>query len=112
MLDSTFLRRREIELILMSGKRVTTNELMQKFDVGRNTIRKDVDFLSLYLPIVSKQGYGGGYYLAERYSRFQNSLTKDQLECLKMLRDICPEENITVLESIIQEFGPYSPDKS
>lgn len=112
MSGNAFSRRREMELIFMSGKKVTTQELMYKFEVGRNTIRKDIDFLSLYLPITSKQGYGGGYYLAERYSRFQNSLTKEQLECLKVLQEICPEEEIEVLESIIQEFGPYSPEKS
>lgn len=46
----------------MSGKKVTTQELMHKFEVGRNTIRNDIDFLSPYLPIISKQGYGGGYF--------------------------------------------------
>lgn len=112
MLDSTFLRRREIELLFMTGKKMTTLELMNKFEVGRNTIRKDIDFLSLYLPITSKSGCGGGYYLAEKYSRFQNSLTREQLKCLKMLKEVCPEEEIEVLESIIQEFGPYNPKKS
>lgn len=62
MLGNAFSRRREIELILMSGKKVTTQELMHKFEVGRNTIRNDIDFLSPYLPIISKQGYGGGYF--------------------------------------------------
>lgn len=54
MLGNAFSRRREIELILMSGKKVTTQELMHKFEVGRNTIRNDIDFLSPYLPIISK----------------------------------------------------------
>lgn len=112
MLDSTFQRRREIELLFMSGKKWTALELMHRFGVGKNTIRKDIDFLSLYLPIISKSGCGGGYYLAEKYNRFQNSLTSDQLKCLKMLEKICPEEEIEVLESIIQEFGPYGPKKS
>lgn len=106
MSDSAFQRRREIERILFSRRKVTTPELMREFGVGRNTIRKNMDHLSLYLPIVSKQGYDGGYCLAEGYNRYKNLLAKKQLECLYILRKVCPDEIAEDLESIIREFGP------
>lgn len=111
MSDSAFLRRRKIEFILMSGKKVTTSQLMRKFDVGRNTIRQDMDYLSSYLPIISKQGYNGGYYLAEGCSKYHDLLTKKQLKCLYILRELCPQEITEDLESIIEDFGPCNLDK-
>lgn len=111
MSDSAFQRRRKIEMILMSGKKVTTPQLMQKFGVGRNTIRQDMDFLSLSLPIISKQGYNGGYYLADGCSRYHDLLSDKQLECLYILRELCPEEIAGDLESIIEEFGPCNLQK-
>lgn len=111
MSDSAFQRRRKIEIILMSGRKVTTPQLMQKFDVGRNTIRQDMDFLSLSLPIISKQGYNGGYYLADGCSKYHDLLTEKQLKCLYILREFCPEEIVGDLESIIEEFGPCNVQK-
>lgn len=106
MSDSAYLRRRRIEYILMSGKRVTIPQLMRKFDVGRNTIRKDMDYLSMMIPIESKQGYNGGYYLAEGCSKRHDLLTEKELNCLYILRESCPEEMREVLDKIIEDFGP------
>ena len=111
MIDSAFQRRRKIEHILMTGKKVTTPQLMQKFGVGRNTIRQDIDFLCLSLPIIAKQGYNGGYCLAEGCSRYHDLLSQKQLQCLYILRESCPEEIVEDLESIIEEFGPCNLEK-
>lgn len=63
MTDNAFQRRREIERMLLSGKKLTTSELMKMYGVGRKAIRRDFDIIDEGLPIVTRQGYGGGYCL-------------------------------------------------
>ena len=55
MLDHTFQRRREIERMLLSGKKLTVSELMRRYGVGRKAIRRDFEVIGEELPIVSKQ---------------------------------------------------------
>ncbi len=75
MKDNAFQRRREIEYMLLSGKKLTTTELMKIYHVGRKAIRRDFDIIGEELPVVTRQGYDGGYYLAGGVSQHQNSLT-------------------------------------
>ena len=46
MKDNTFQRRREIEYMLLSGKKLTTTELMKIYHVGRKAIRRDFDIIN------------------------------------------------------------------
>lgn len=110
MLDNAFQRRREIERMLLAGKKLTVPALMMKYGVSRTTIRRDFEIINDELPVVVKQGYNGGFFLMEGVGKFQNSLTLEQLECLKELVPICSEEQGEILRSIIREFGPYSAD--
>jgi predicted DNA-binding transcriptional regulator YafY len=41
MLDHAFRRRREIERMLLSGKKLTVAELMGRYCVGRKSISRD-----------------------------------------------------------------------
>lgn len=59
MLDHAFRRRREIERMLLSGKKLTVAELMGRYCVGRKSISRDFEVIGKELPIVSKQGYNG-----------------------------------------------------
>lgn len=112
MPDNTFQRRREIERMLSAGKKLTVPELMKMFGVSRTAIRRDFEIINDELPVIVKQGYDGGFFLMDGVSRFQNSLTLEQLECLKELVPICSEKQREILQSIICEFGPYSADDS
>ena len=76
MKDNTFQRRREIEYMLLSGKKLTTTELMKIYHVGRKAIRRDFDIIGEELPVVTRQGYDGGYYLAGGVSQHQNSRSR------------------------------------
>ncbi len=107
MLDNTFQRRKEIERMLLAGKKLTVPELMQMFGVGKKAIRRDFEIINEDIPLIVKQGYGGGYFLMEGVGRFQNSLTQEQLKCLKEIIVICSEEQKEIIQSIIREFGPY-----
>ena len=45
MLDNTFQRRKEIERMLLAGKKLTVPELMQMFGVGKKAIRRDFEIM-------------------------------------------------------------------
>ncbi len=107
MLDNAFQRRREIERMLLSGKKLTVPGLMRIYGVGKKAIRRDLEIISEELPLMSKQGYGGGFYLMKGPGRFQNSMTQEQLKCLREVAEICSESQKEIIRLIIQEFGPY-----
>ena len=107
MKDNTFQRRREIEYMLLSGKKLTTTELMKIYHVGRKAIRRDFDIIGGELPIIVKRGYNGGYSLMDGVGKHQNSLSHEQLECLEEVAEGCSIKNREILLSIIHELGPY-----
>ena len=107
MKDNAFQRRRDIERMLLSGKKLTTSEMMAMYGVGRKAIRRDFDIIGEELPIVTRQGYDGGYFLADGVGQHQNTLTQEQLECLETVAVTCGSEDRKIVLSIIHEFGPY-----
>lgn len=107
MLDNAFQRRREIERMLLAGKKLTVSKLTAMYGVGKNAIRRDFDIINEDLPLITKQGYDGGYFLMEGVGKHQNLLSQEQLKCLKKVAVTCePEDRETIL-SVIHEFGPY-----
>lgn len=107
MLDNAYQRRREIERMLLSGKKLTLAELARRYGVSTTAIRRDFDLINAELPLVSKRGNGGGYYLLRGPTPYQNTLSLEQLKCLKELIVSCSIEQKEVILSIMHEFGPY-----
>ena len=107
MTDHAFRRRREIERMLLSRKRLTVAELMGRYCVGRKSISRDFEIIGEELPVISKQGYNGGYFLMDGVGKYQNSLSHEQLECLEKLAARCTGKDRETVLSIIHEFGPY-----
>ena len=107
MLDNAFQRRREIERMLLAGKKLTVSKLTAMYGVGKNAIRRDFDIINEELPVVTKQGYDGGYSLMDGVGKYQNSLSQEQLKCLEKVAVTCNVEDRETILSIIQEFGPY-----
>ena len=107
MKDNAFQQRRDIERMLLSGKKLTTSKMMKMYGVGKNAIRRDFDIIGEELPIVTRQGYDGGYFLADGVGLHQNTLSQEQLECLEKIAVTCDSEDRETIRSIIHEFGPY-----
>lgn len=107
MLDNAFQRRREIERMLLAGKKLTTSKLMAMYGVGKNAIRRDFDIIGAELPLVVRQGYEGGYFLMDGVGKYQNTLSQEQLKCLEKIAISCGAEDRKTIWSIIHEFGPY-----
>ena len=107
MKDNAFQRRRDIERMLLSGKKLTTSDMMKMYDVGRKAMHRDFDIIGEELPVIAKQGHDGGYLLADGMGQHQNTLTQEQLECLEKVAVTCGSEDIKIVLSIIHEFGLY-----
>ena len=107
MLDHAFRRRREIERMLLAGKKLTVSGLMDRYCVGRKSISRDFEVIGEELPVISKQGYNGGYFLMDGVGKNQNTLSQEQLECLEKVAVSCEAEDRETILSIIHEFGPY-----
>lgn len=107
VLDHAFQRRREIERMLLSGKKLTVSELMGRYCVGRKSISRDFEVIGEALPVISKQGYNGGYFLMDGVGEHQNSLSQEQLECLERIAVSCEAQDRETVLTIIHEFGPY-----
>ena len=77
MLDHAFQQRREIERMLLSGKRLTVPKLMAMYSVGKNAIRRDFEVIGEELPVIAKQGYNGGYSLMDGAGKYQNTPSRE-----------------------------------
>ena len=66
--------------VLMQCDRVTAPELAEKFEVNRRTIGRDIEALCRAgIPIVTRQGIGGGISVAEGFKLDKSILSADEL---------------------------------
>ena len=75
---------------------------------SERTICRDIDHLAVSgFPLKTKQGHGGGVRLEDWYYPHSKTLSRKQLEFLwKVKAALPPGEDLTILESIIDQFGP------
>ena len=99
-------RRREILNILLVRRHVTTQELAHEMGVCIRTIGYDIQILSLYYPIYSRQGGCGGIFIEEHYKPYINTLTANEFDILCELFLKCDEKYKKVLAQILCKYGP------
>ena len=85
--------------VLLQNDRITAPELAEKFEVSRRTIGRDIDTLcQAGIPIVTRQGIGGGISIAEGFRLDKSVLTADELSgviaALKGLGSVSDRSNI------------------
>ena len=76
--------------VLLQKETVTAPELAELFEVSRRTINRDIETLCYAgIPIRTKQGVGGGIYIARGYRMDRTVLTsKDMQNILAGLRSL------------------------
>ena len=84
---------------LLQNDRMTAPELADKFEVNRRTIGRDIDTLcQAGIPIVTRQGSGGGISIAEGYKLDKSILTADELSgiiaALKGIGSVTHKSNV------------------
>ena len=66
--------------VLLQNEKITAPELAEKFEVNRRTIGRDIDALCMAgIPVVTRQGAGGGISIAEGFKLDKSVLTTDEL---------------------------------
>lgn len=69
--------------VLLQRDGVTAPQLAARFEVSRRTVSRDIDALcQAGIPIVTRQGGGGGIAIAEGYKLDRSVLTTDELASL------------------------------
>ncbi len=93
--------------ILLQNERVNAPYLAAKFEVSRRTIGRDVDALcQAGIPIVTRQGEGGGISIAEGYKLDKSILTTDELTgIIAALKGIGTVTDTSQIERTLDKFS-------
>ncbi|MDF2870178.1 MAG: helix-turn-helix type 11 protein [Anaerocolumna sp.] len=93
--------------ILLQNERVNAPYLAARFEVSRRTIGRDVDALcQAGIPIVTRQGEGGGISIAEGYKLDKSILTTDELSgIIAALKGIGTVTDTSQIERTLDKFS-------
>lgn len=69
--------------ILLQKQSITVSELAKKLEVSKRTIQRDIDALSLSgIPIVTRQGLGGGISILDSFKLNKTLLTDNEMAAI------------------------------
>ncbi len=94
--------------LLLQNDGMTAPRLAERFEVSRRTIGRDIDALCRAgIPIVTRQGGGGGVSIAEGYRLDKSVLTPDELSgILAALRGLGSVSERSVIERTLEKLSP------
>lgn len=103
MIDKLFLMLIE----LCNGKYLTADYLSDKLDVSKRSIYRYVDDLSLSnIPIISKQGNGGGYKIGEEYIIPNSYFSAAELNIIKTsILNLADSDRLMTVNSIMDKLN-------
>ena len=106
MVDKLCVAERRIKILnlLMLQKQVTIRALKEEFQVSKNTIVRDIEFISCIAPIYTKRGNGGGIYILPEYRSYKNYLTDSEENFLYDLIQKVDNDGKRILCGIITKF--------
>ena len=100
-----------IIMILLDHKRVSAQELADRFEVSLRTIYRDLDAISLAgIPIAASPGVNGGYDIMPQYKADKKTFSADELSALVMglssLSGLMRKENLIHALTKVNSFIP------
>ena len=99
-------RRAEMENFISQRQRVSMQELCDTFAVSMNTIRTDVDVLSLTYPIQTTRGrYNDGIGFIDGYRPKNARLTPIQRDFLYRIMCKVSNSDQEIVQSILHDFA-------
>ena len=105
---TSYERREHIKSHLIKEKHSTAIQLAYMFGVDKQTINRDITFLSSRLPIVTKSGKGGGIFLDMKFETPKEYLSEREEMLLKSISKTLSGEDKLLLENIINKFSTHS----
>ena len=106
MTDKLCVSERRIKILnfLTVRKHSTRVELSQEFNVSTKTITRDIEYISSFAPIYTRQGKYGGIYILPEYRSYKNYLSDAEELCLYNLMKTATKEEQRTLRGIITKF--------
>lgn len=102
---TVYERRESIKSLLINKRSTTTQMLAYLFDVDKQTIRRDIAFLSSRMPIVTKSGNGGGIFLEMDFEKPKEYLSAEEENLLVRLLESLSQREKLIIHSIINKFS-------
>ena len=101
---TVYERRESIKSLLINKRSTTTQMLAYLFDVDKQTIRRDIAFLSSRMPIVTKAGNGGGIFLEMNFETPKQYLSTEEENLLLKLSETLSQRDKLIIHNIINKF--------
>ncbi|MFP4444165.1 MAG: helix-turn-helix transcriptional regulator [Spirochaetia bacterium] len=100
-----------ITMHLLSRKKSTAGELAELFSVSKRTIYRDLETINLAgIPVVSCQGNGGGYSIAENFTIGRSVFKRNELKTVAgMLRSVAGAMNDPGLDRTVEKIAALGP---
>ena len=103
---TTFERRLEILFLITNCNKTTIMELSYYFEVSKNTVIRDIEFLSRYAPIYTKQGMFGGIFVFDEYRKnLLLPLSDDEEGLLKKLSENLDGKELHLINTIVSKYS-------
>ncbi len=104
-MQSALERRRELLGILIDRREEMVENLAFEYGVTERTIRRDLEELGRYYPVFTKQGKGGGVYIAKGFVLGRKYLNAKQQELLERLSVRLDGDDLKTMKSILKVFS-------
>ena len=101
---TVYERRESIKSLLINKRSTTTQMLAYLFDVDKQTIRRDIAFLSSRMPIITKSGNGGGIFLEMDFETPKQYLSTEEENLLLKLSETLSQRDKLIIHNIINKF--------
>ena len=102
---TTYERRESIRLLLVKRKHTKIKVLVDMFGVTKQTILKDIVFLSSRIPITTKTGKCGGIFLKEGFESPKEYLSVDEENLLLYISKSLNKKEQIMIHNIINKFS-------
>ncbi len=102
---STTERRQQMLEYLCQVRATTREDLMQEFNVSKNTVDRDLQILMCSYPIDTFRGVGGGVRIADWFRLGMKYLNETQHSLLVKLSETLSGDELATMQSILKTFS-------
>lgn len=101
---TVYERRESIKSLLINERFITMQRLAYIFEVDKQTIRRDIAFLTGRMPIITKPGNGGGIFLDMDFETPKQYLSSEEENLLLQLSETLSKRDKLIIHNIINKF--------